>query len=37
MKDEVLSAINTFIDNEGESILGQKSNLDELLKRCELK
>lgn len=34
MKDEVLSAINNFIDNEGESILGEKSSLTELLKHC---
>lgn len=32
-----MTAINSFIEAEGESILGEKSTLTDLLKRCELK
>ena len=37
MKDEVIGAINSFIEKEGENIAGEKHCLTEILRRCELK
>jgi hypothetical protein len=37
VKDEVIGAINNFIEKEGEAIAGEKHCLTEILKRCELK
>jgi len=37
MKDEVIDAINSFIEKEGENIVGERHCLTEILRRCELK
>jgi hypothetical protein len=37
IKDDVVSAISSFIEKESDALGGERHNLKEILRRCELK